>query len=167
MFFSPAVRCIWSEQIVLLENDQSFTNAVFSVANVSDFSVDFLCTGGGTADSVWFRRLPVFSLLPSPFVWTATSYNPSTGLARIFSEYMRTAENQVDGVVFLQCVRGGLPATVDFRPGKSSCVGGSYNCWLSSFSVNFVSHRSISRNHFTICKFNLNLCLSCSPTANL
>ena len=118
---------------MLLENDLSFTTRLFSVANVSDFSVDFLCTGGGTADSVWFRRLPVFSLLPSPFVRTATSYNPSTGLARIFSEYIRTAENQVDGVVFLQCVRGGFPATVDLRPGET-CIHSTQTRSIISYS---------------------------------
>ena len=104
---------MWSNPIQLEGNsDRDFT-----VANVSDFFQDFQCT----APTVWFRRRPIFMELPSPLDPTTTSYNNDTGLARIFSNYIRDPANLVEDMgmltVFLLCVSSSIPASLDLIPG--------------------------------------------------
>ena len=107
---------MWSNPIQLEGNSVR----VFTVANVSDFFQDFQCT---VLPTVWFRRRPIFRELPSPLDPTTTSYNNDTGLARIFSNYIRDPANLVeeDGIltVFLLCVSSinNIPASLDLIPG--------------------------------------------------
>jgi hypothetical protein len=100
----PCVRS--QQQIELLESGQTFTvTAQFSVGYASDLLVDFQCIGTDLVTS-WSRRTPRFSELPQPLDPRTTSFSSSSGVARIFSDYIRN--NIFDaGAVTLQCLRDG------------------------------------------------------------
>ena len=127
--------CVWSSPIQLEGNSVR----VFTVANVSDFFQDFQCT----APTVWFRRRPTLIELSSPLDPTTTSYNPDTGLARIFSNYIRDPQNLVeqDGILtlFLLCV-----SSIDFVPASLNLIPGiylhSYIAFFKSVAVHSCSH---------------------------
>ena len=112
----PCVRS--QQQIVLLENGQTFAlTAQFSVGYASDLLVDFQCIGTDPVTS-WSRRLPRFIALPQPLDPSTTSFSPSSGVVRVFSDYIRNPDNIVRRAVTIRCFRDGPgPATVELIPG--------------------------------------------------
>ena len=89
----------------------------FSVGYASDLLVDFQCIGTNPVTS-WSRRRPRFSLLPEPLDPRTTSFSPSSGVVRIFSDYIRNPDNIVDGAVTIGCFRGGPSSgIVELMPG--------------------------------------------------
>ena len=112
----PCVRS--QQQIVLLENGQtSAVPAPFSVGYASDLLVDFQCIGTDP-ETAWSRRRPRFSPLPEPLDPSTTSFSPSSGVVRVFSDYIRNPDNIDDGAVTIGCFRDGPgPASVELIPG--------------------------------------------------
>ena len=104
-----------SANILLVENDTIVNDASFSVAITTDFQVDFLCVGSA-ATTTWFRSEPNFIEMPSEFDQTITSYSKSTGLLRLYTDYILDNIQDADQIVFL-CINNG-PATVALSPGQ-------------------------------------------------
>ena len=113
----PCVRS-QEQQIELLENGQTFAlTAQFSVGYASDLWVDFQCIGTNPVTS-WSRRRLRFSELPQPLDPSTTSFSPSSGVVRIFSDYIRNPANRVNGAVTVGCFRGGPGSgIVELMPG--------------------------------------------------
>ena len=112
----PCVRS-QEQQIELLENGQTFAVTQFSVGYASDLLVDFQCIGTNPV-TAWSGRTPRFSALPQPLDPSTTSFSPSSGVVRIFSDYIRNPDNIFGGAVTIVCFRGGPgTATVVLMPG--------------------------------------------------
>ena len=98
---------------------------MFSVGNASDVLVDMLCIGDTPAPGlVWFRGVPSFAALPSPFNLVTTSYDSQSGFVRIYSSYIQDPDNLSlqSGVqaVNIRCFRNNMDSpvpTVNFVPG--------------------------------------------------
>ena len=105
-----------SANILLVENDTTIVNdASFSVAITTDFQVDFLCFGSA-ATTTWFENEPNFREMPPEFDQTITSYSQSSGLLRLYSDYIIDNIQDADEIVFL-CINSGT-TTVALSPGQ-------------------------------------------------
>ena len=106
MLFS-AVPYVRSQQVELVENGRRFTVAAFTVGNSSDLFVEFRCLGAQPVAS-WTRAFR--DGLPQPLDPRTTSYDPSSGVVRIFSK------NPAN--MMLRCFRDGPGfGVVELSPG--------------------------------------------------
>ena len=105
-----------SADILLVENDTTIVNgASLSVAITTDFQVDFLCFGSA-ATTTWLESEPNVREMPSEFDQTITSYSKSTGLLRLYTDYILDNIQDADQIMFL-CINSG-PTTVALSPGQ-------------------------------------------------
>jgi hypothetical protein len=106
-------------EIEVVETGQVFTGiAEFSVGSASDVLLDFQCNGSEPAISLfWFKtRPPEFEQIRKPFDQTTTSYDPSSGLLRLYSEFLDDPAIISSGFVRLQCFRNSNSVDFDLRP---------------------------------------------------
>ena len=105
-------------QIEVVENGQIVNNnEELSVGTASDVFIDLQCIGD-TMNVIWFRIMG----LNFSFNQTVTSYDPLTGLLRVFIAFLQDPANLVDGRVSLSCVRNSRVTNIMITPGENKCT---------------------------------------------
>ena len=76
--------------------------------------MDFLCFDSSA--NTWFQREPNFREMPIEFDQTITSYSQSSGLLRLYTDYILDNIEDADHILFI-CFNSGT-TTVALSPGQ-------------------------------------------------